>query len=77
MKIPPGYNGFELDDLKKVFIRTARKLTMKHGIIISAMHEFKTETKVVIRLYFKIDGCESEFDSLNDLKKALKNKAFI
>lgn len=57
----------------------ARRLRMKYGIYVTAQQDYEQGTMATatrpIRLYFMVD--EHEFESLNDLEKALQNKAFL
>ena len=75
MKIPSHFELDEVDEAVHQFRKTAIKMSIKHGIAIMAMQE--TDDNSIIRLYFQIDGFEHEFESLNDLKIAIKNKAFM
>lgn len=58
----------------------ARRLRMKYGIYVTAQQDYEQVTATAtkrrpIRIYFMVD--EHEFESLNDLEKALQNKAFL
>lgn len=88
MKIPLnyflGYNTSEFDKVFNLWDQHAKKLSLEHGILIDVRLEAKgilvglfshVDVCEVTRIFFKIE--DLEFDSLNDLKKALKNKAFL
>lgn len=82
MKIPEGkYNS----KLEGAFEDAATQITMESGIWVDVGKEhvlielsyMGTQEKypVITRLFFKCHG--HEFETLNDLKKAIANKAFL
>lgn len=89
MKIPKAAR-LEGSDIMSLWKKSAQQLSLETGIYIQVSAEYG-ETPATIylapghiipstdfhleRIYFKI--MDHEFESLNDLKKALNNKAFL
>lgn len=77
MKVP----SVEYNELAPYFVHwynAAQTLSLQHGIFIEVLMDCTPNSSVlstkVTRIYFKAMG--HEFESLRDLKKGLRNKAF-
>jgi len=76
MKIPEGLSTTSA--MWDLWHATAARLSLKHNIYIEVVRASAADTLGNVRqvaIYFKIDG--HKFDSLKDLKSALKLKAFL
>lgn len=81
MKIPEGF--FKTHDRWKdtftLWYEAADKLSMQYGMAIRVEADYNNQGsekfQKVSRLTFKVEG--HIFDSITDLKKAIRNKAFL
>jgi hypothetical protein len=76
MKIPEGYSI--TSEMWKAWHETAARLSLKHNIYIAVEREQAVDTHgnaYQTSLHFEV--AEHRFDSLTDLLKALKLKAFL
>lgn len=74
MKITREYLDLEEEKyIKHLWQSAARQISLEHGIFIEAI--YIREYDGLGRIYFKVG--DKEFDSLNTLKRALANKAFL
>jgi hypothetical protein len=54
----------------------AKRMRLQYGIYVEAGYEYLSySSSLVTRIYFKLG--EREFECLNDLETALRNKAFL
>ena len=59
----------------KVWEDAARQMSLETGIYIAVDFDYFPGEMYVKRVYFEVDG--HQFESLNDLKKAITNKLFL
>jgi hypothetical protein len=61
-----------VDDLEGVWDKACLKLTMKYGVVIIYGTE---KIDGLTRIYFEVNG--HQFESYNDVKRALDNRAYL
>jgi hypothetical protein len=59
----------------EVWYNTAAQLGLKHNVFIDVDYETDADKCYVLRVYFKCEG--HEFNSLDELERALALKAFL
>ena len=68
----------ESDRIEKEWSEASRQIGLEHGVFVEVKKEYRGGTvfdDVLSRIYFKVG--EHEFESLRELKRACRLKAFL
>jgi len=74
MKIPVEEHINTKSSLYREWLRAGHRATIKYGIYCSTWY-LRNDNEIIYEIWYQIG--EHRFDSLKDLKTAMKNKAFL